>query len=242
VRLRRRRRHDDVREHFAWLDGRVAIARAIGREQELVQRHASRLSFRIGQLDGSAVRDQRCGRRRGMHHRRPRVVEDRVVLILALVNDGAQVNAVIMEQLVAEVPTARALEQVPANRRGVAQLRCRGMSGGSGKRGVVFDDFRRALDTRQRRESVEHESTTRIERDHIEAGNRPEMDDARGTNDAFSHQVQQIDAAGLGDHRGLGPPLGEKRRGVLDRRRVYPAGTTEIEIRRISRRKISAPS
>jgi hypothetical protein len=58
-----------------------------------------------------------------MHHRGLRVVEDRAVLRLL----AAGFLARRMEQLVAEVPAARSLQQVAADRRGVANLRSRGV-------------------------------------------------------------------------------------------------------------------
>ena len=58
------------------------------------------------------------------------VAEDRVKLVLPVADAGQRVAADVVEVVVAEVPAARPLEQVAADRGGVADLRRGGVAGG----------------------------------------------------------------------------------------------------------------
>ena len=74
-----------------------------------------------------------------MNHRTGAIVEDGVVLVFALVRMTMVAGATLLlavEVARPEVPAARALHEVPAERGHVPDLRRGGMSGGVGQAGI----------------------------------------------------------------------------------------------------------
>src|SRR5689334_5139796 len=98
-----------------------------------------------------------------MHRHTWRLAQDRMVLVLA-VTGVAFCPAVqpALEETVAEVPAARALEQVPADRRHVPKLRRRGLTDGLGQGRVPLADRRMVLDLAQRRQRSDGDPVGRL--------------------------------------------------------------------------------
>ena len=174
------------------------------------------------------VRDERgggCGR---VHHGRFRVVEDRVILVLAVPHDRIDVHPVVMKELVAEVPAARPLQQIAANGRGVPYLRRRGVRRSRGESGIPRPDLCGAFDPGERDQCAEHQSAV-VDGDIVEPRNRSEIDDPRRPHDAFLHQVDQIDTACLRNDRVRRARCRHQRGRLLDRRGVYPFERLHVE-------------
>src|SRR5437762_13459679 len=92
----------------------------LGREEEFFE---LRLAFavRSNELDHRAECDERGDGGAGMNDRAVLVVEDRVILILAVLREAfAAALASAMESLASEIPAARTLENISAKRGHVA--------------------------------------------------------------------------------------------------------------------------
>jgi len=96
----------------------------LGRQEELAQRHRSLAAIRTRQLDARVVRDQRRGRGGRMDHGASRVVEDRVILVLAAANVLGNVIGVV-EELVTEYQHRDRWSRITADGRRIADLRRR---------------------------------------------------------------------------------------------------------------------
>jgi hypothetical protein len=151
-----------------------------------------------------------------MHHRGLRVVENRTVL--RLLATGFLARRVV--QLVAEVPVARSLQQVAADRRGVTNLRSRGVCGRCSQRWVPLSNRRMTRDLSERRQRAEAQSG-RIELHATQRIDALQVDDARRSDDAFLHEIEQIHPARLG-YRRAALIRRQQRHGFLHRLRIDP--------------------
>jgi hypothetical protein len=133
-----------------------------------------------------------------MHHRRLRIVEDCAVLRLL----APRFLARGMKQLVAEVPAARPLQQIAADRRRVADLRSRGMSCRGSERRIVATDRCIARDLGKRGEGAETQPRRLVKLHAAQRIDALQVDDSCRRDDAFLHQIEQVEAAGLRDRAG----------------------------------------
>src|SRR6185369_2427475 len=152
-----------------------------------------------------------------MHDRAYIVVKDGVVLVLPILSKTAiAALAQAMELVAAEVPAAWALQQIPADRRHIANLWRRRLQGCVRQRGITLTDQRMLGDRRQCRHRSDAQPP-RLFLDIIQSGDNANVDQPRGRVEAFLQAVHQIDTTGFDDS--LVTKLAD---GIVDRAGVRP--------------------
>ena len=135
---------DDLRQHRA--DAGADVLHARQDLDRAIAQHAH-LAGRIG-LHISAQRHQRRCRGRRVHHGATVLIENGVILVLAAECEtslAALADAIVARR--AEIPATGSLQQVPADRRHVSDLRARGqLPATSAKRSVALSNQRMARD------------------------------------------------------------------------------------------------
>jgi len=139
------------------------------------------------------------------------LIEDRVVLILAAEREAdlaAFAHAMMMRR--AEIPAARPLQQIAANRRHVPDLRTGQLPSSFGQCIVASTHEWMPGELRERNHRPDAQGSARLFDDAPQFGNAAQIDEAARTEQPFFHQVEQVDAASLQDD-GIGSRLAALR-------------------------------
>ena len=94
-----------------------------------------------------------------------------------------------------EIPAARALQQIPADGRDIADLRTCRRARGIREAGIAQRDERVASDRRNGCERANPNAPTMFRLYEVETGHPPQIDNRSGGNEIFLHEVKEIDTA-----------------------------------------------
>jgi len=150
-----------------------------------------------------------------MRHRAEAVVEDGAILVLA--GDGVAMAAPFAQAAElgqAEISTARALQEIAADRGDRADLGAGRVACRLCKRWIARADHGIRLQTRERDHRSHPQALFRRGRDRIEAGRGGKTDRLRWREQALHHEIDNVDAAGHDDLRvtGAGAPVRRQHR------------------------------
>ena len=128
-----------------------------------------------------------------MDDRAQPVVEDCVVLVLAFLGIALLAALLAAEgQLIAEIPAARPLEQVPAERRHVADLRRRDFHRCLRQQRVSLLDDRILREPGDRDQRADLRAFLGVVLDVIQVLDLVDVDQARRLKEVFLHQVDDV--------------------------------------------------
>ena len=172
------------------------------RNEECLHRYTPHRTVRIDEPDGGAQCYQCGGRGRRVDDRAGPVLEYRVVLVLAV--DREAVPAALAQAVVlgcAQVPAARALEQIAPQGGDVADLwACRG-AGGARECRVVPCHPGIGRDALQGDHGPQSQAAVGGLCDRLQLGDPGQADELVRREQPFLHEVEQIDTAGLENGR-----------------------------------------
>src|SRR5579859_6730765 len=127
------------------------------------------------------------------------LIEDGGVLIFAVAGVALRATFEPAVEGAAEVPTARALEQIAADGRHRAQLGSRGVADGPRQERQARRDLGVALDVSKRRERADVERAAGVEAEIAQRTRGLEIEETRGSGKARFHQRQEVGAASEDD-------------------------------------------
>src|SRR5579859_5580928 len=123
------------------------------------------------------------------------LIEHGGVLIFAVAGVALRATFEPAVEGAAEVPTARALEQIAADGRHRAQLGSRGVADGPRQERQARRDLGVALDVSKRRERANVERAAGVEAEIAQRTRGLEIEETRGSGKARFHQRQEVGAA-----------------------------------------------
>src|SRR5438270_12284658 len=148
------------------------------------------------------------------------VIEDRVILVLALLGEALLAScAPAVELLVAEIPAARTLQQVAADRGHIADVRRGRVQRGIGENFVALPDYRMLGDGGQSHHGPEAQPSG-LFLHVVEIGDGTDVDQASWRVQTFFQAIHQVDAAGFGQALIVDLPDG-----IIDRAGIGPFKT-----------------
>ena len=157
------------------------------------------LAVRAEDAHASAGGDER-GRDAGGRDevRRTVVAEDGVIAVVTIGDQRLAALLVFGQQAeaVAEIPAARALAEVAAHGRHVADLRAGGVFGDGGERRVVLADVGVVGEVGDASQRADAQPGARVVADAVQTGDRLDVDQALGGDDVVLHEREQVGAAG----------------------------------------------
>ena len=169
--------------------------------QKRLQRQHPRSALGVHQLDPRVERDQRGGDRGRMHDRAPIVAEYRMILIFT--GEGETMLAALARAMMrrrTEIPAARPLQQIAAQRRDMAKLRAGRTRRRVGERGVTLGRSAGCTASCSNVTSAPIRVPASSSRDRVETCHVAQIDHPRGPQQSFLHQIEQIDPARLQHH------------------------------------------
>ena len=133
-----------------------------------------------------------------MHDGADFVIEDRVILVLAILGEALVASlAAAVELLVAEIPAAGTLQQVAADRGHIADVRRGRVQCGIGENLITLADYRMLGDRGQSHHGPEAQPSG-LFLHVVEIGDGTDVDQASWGVQAFFQAIHQVDTAGFG--------------------------------------------
>src|ERR1035437_10301310 len=204
---RRGRGHYHFSDYLAGLE-RIFALRIDSRKREKSFELYRAPAGRANDRRARAHRDQRRRKIRRMHDVRWTATQNRVVTIEA--GDRVALVAALLQAIhvgIAKIPASRALQELPADRAKIANLRRRRLAGGFGNSGEAGADRGMLGDFAQLRGRTEAKFSRRPHLDSTEFLQAFEIHQRGWRYDALLRQIDDIDAARKCDVAVLGKQL-----------------------------------